>query len=78
MAIATQQVNTRAAVNPWALSREQKDLMKAKHRRYEALEGWPRTDLERHAVALTGKKTLAGATKIRLMREILLAEFPAK
>lgn len=54
------------------------ETMKAKNLRYDMLDRWSRLDLERHAIALTGQKTLMGVTKIRLLRVILLAEFPIR
>jgi hypothetical protein len=43
--------------------------------RYEALNHWIRLDLERYAIHLTHDAGLVGATKIRLLRAILDAEW---
>jgi hypothetical protein len=51
------------------------DLRRLWRTRYEELSTWDRVDLERYAIALSHQTTLAGATKIRLLRSILHTEF---
>jgi hypothetical protein len=45
------------------------------HERYTDLVTWWRLDLEAYAIMLTHNAALRGATKIRLLQHILLAEF---